>query len=140
MTLKELIDEAVKYYLKNKSYLPIKFLNIFNPSTNTFKVWFIDTDIEYTFSKVFPNNTMSHKAEFYAVISEDFLDPGTLLCDSLAIPSDITGDKRIILRIAWAIHTAYRNHILTAYKLIEKDPKKLTWANAKKWYDTIRCY
>ena len=148
MDLKELIKTAWRHYIKTKSHLPITYFGIEegdntpkNGVRGTYKVCFVDTDIEYSFQHVFPNsgNFALSKAEFYVVISNDILDPATAQMDLLAkIPSNISDEKRVILRIAWRIHTAYRNHILTAYKLIEKDPTKITWANAKKWHDAIR--
>ncbi len=144
MELEKLVKTAVDHYIKMKAHLPITFISVMpaGNSTNTFyRVIFINNKIEAALKKVFSTNTWyaNHFAKFEALIYESILEPGTIQDDLLAeIPSYINEEKRAILRIAWNFHKSYRRGIFDAYQMVEKDPIKHTWANAKQWYDNLK--
>lgn len=140
MKLEELINEAVQRFLRNQRDLPIEFMDIeaavnSTPADPKYYVYFTDLRLK----DYFQQNSLSTLPVFRAVINKEILELGTINIDLIAmIPSNLETDQKIILRVAWKILNAYQVNIFQSYQKVEKDGKKLTWANAAKWYKEIK--
>ena len=76
---------------------------------------------------------------FRAIITEEFLNGQTQSIDLAAkIPSSFPEEKKVVLRIAYAILVAWQRHFIEAYKQVAPNKYDVTFANAKKWYDELK--
>ena len=128
---------AITRFLKVKNNLPIKFIssNFAASGEKLYYAYFEDTKLSTWYKSI--NSTQ--EGVFRVIINEEFLNPQTNGIDLVAkIPSNISDEKRIILRIAYSILVNWQRAVIEAYKTAEKDSNKITYANAMNWYDGLK--
>ncbi len=76
---------------------------------------------------------------FRVIITEEFLNDQTQAIDLAAkIPSNFPEEKKVVLRIAYAILVAWQRHFIEAYKQVAPNKYDVTFTNAKNWYDSLK--
>ena len=130
--------EAIKHFLKVRTDLaPVKFLsgNFAASNEKLYYAYFEDTKLTKWYKSIGSNR----EGVFRVIVNEDLLKPETIDIDLFArIPSSLEGENRFILRIAYTILVAWQRCFIEAYKIAEKDHNKITYNNAKEWYEGLK--
>lgn len=131
------IHEAVRRFLINKSSLPIRFISseLAPSGENKYLVYFEDTKL----TAWYKDNKFNGDSKFRVIVTDSFLYDHTQGIDLAAhIPATLEQEKKIVLRIAYAILVAWQRCFIDAYKLVAPNKYDVTFANAKKWYDELK--
>lgn len=128
--------EAVKRFLKVRSDLPIMFIssNFAAAGEKLYYVYLEDTKL----TQWYKNIKFRQNGVFRIIVTEEFLKDQTNSIDLAAkIPSSFEPEKKVILRIAYAILVGWQRAVIEAYKVAEKDHNKITYNNAMAWYGDL---
>lgn len=128
---------AITRFLKIKNNLPIKFIssNFAGSGEKLYYAYFEDTKLTAWYKSI--NST--REGIFRIIINEEFLNGQTQTIDLAAkIPSSFPEEKKVVLRIAYAILVAWQRCFIEAYKQVAPNKYDVTFANAKNWYDSLK--